>query len=47
MFFKIMDKEGTFYDNVSKIPESKRRYFPETIFPPNEGASEEMHLDRW
>lgn len=48
-FLKIMDREGNFYDQYSSVPESKQRYFCETIFPPvgDESAIEKLHLERW
>lgn len=44
--WKLMDKEGNFYESFEKVPEDKRRYFPDSAFPPENSVSQQMKLER-
>uniref|UniRef100_A0A915JU24 tRNA (cytosine(34)-C(5))-methyltransferase n=1 Tax=Romanomermis culicivorax TaxID=13658 RepID=A0A915JU24_ROMCU len=45
--WKIMDKEGNFYESLEEVSEEKKRYFPDTIFPPSLDDAKRMRLERW
>ena len=45
--WRVMDRDGTWYNTHEELPTERALKMPKTLFPPTEEEASEMHLERW